>query len=224
MGPMRFTLSRIVLLLMLCHVVIGCGTLSRFKPRSPTDKATAATPQEASAREADNKEEKGDDDDSDGDAARLIAVDQTPFFRWLRSGLRKDAKPSRFLSASTKVLLLKENEEDKFSRVRLPDGKKGWVPSRFLTELSKEKQTEAAGTPGKPDPAEAVAGPPSLEPLRAADPASLPGSEAALPSIPADKRPKPIINDFGIRTSRPKPAPPSIPAESGESPAPQEGN
>jgi uncharacterized protein YgiM (DUF1202 family) len=65
---------------------------------------------------------------------RVVAVDDTPFFRWLRSGLRSDAKPTRFLEKGIEVELLEENEEEKFSRVRLPDGKKGWVPSRLVRD------------------------------------------------------------------------------------------
>lgn len=99
-----------------------CTLLDRFG--SPSQRGRQNADQEASA--SPGSEQEGD--------FRLVAMDETPFFRWLRSGLRSEAKPTRFLDQGMKVEMLEEKEEQQFSQVRLPDGKKGWVPSRLVRQ------------------------------------------------------------------------------------------
>lgn len=175
-----------------------CGA---FKPRSQKDRSaetaavdTAAVDTESSAESGDDKEEETESTENQ----RRIAVDQTPFFRWLRSGLRSNAKPSSFLSKGDMVELLKEDEEEKFSRIRLENGKKGWVPSRLLKEVEAESSTESVAipstetTPETPTPSV----PDSLTP---AEPPTLPNNPSEIqPTLKADEISQPMFPQFGI--------------------------
>ncbi|MFT4638882.1 MAG: hypothetical protein ACI8T1_002205 [Verrucomicrobiales bacterium] len=180
--------------------------------------AKAKKAQEAQAkkeREAQAKKEKEVQAKKDEEAKvdyRVVAVDQTPFYRWMRKGLRGDSKPSRFLNAGTKVEVLQENEEEKFSQIRLPDRKKGWVPSRLV----REKAADDAVTPypesdiEKLAPATSMSVPDETHEIPAATPAQLPGAEDNLPPINIGELPPPIMPETGIIAPKTKPLPKGI--------------
>ena len=160
-----------VLAVLLC---CQCETLNQFKPTSPGEWPKTA------AAEADQKDKEQDKADKGEDGAfRLIAVNNTPFFSRLRSGLRSKAKPTRFLDKATRVELLKENKEKLFSQIRLTDGKKGWVPSRLVKEIEPNEDSEPE------DPVDANEPKPSLpdEGMVPLDPTDLPPISVPDPSI-----------------------------------------
>ena len=64
---------------------------------------------------------------------RVAAASATPFFDSLET--RSDgtlAKPSRYLNRGTQVGVIEHDRESGFSRVSLPDGSIGYIPSRLL--------------------------------------------------------------------------------------------
>ena len=121
---------------------------------------------------------------------RSVAVDHTPFFRGLKSGLRSDAKPSRFLDQGTRVELLKEDEKEAFSQIRLPWGEKGWVPSRLVRQKP-DHETPTETTEGESsDPLGPVVT--GTEPAAGKPDRTLP----AVPPVPDDGLP-PVRDDIG---------------------------
>ena len=102
-----------------------CSHLTKFAPTSRRDRP-------ATEKSDDSANPPVEETASDEHEYRVILRDDTPFFRWLRSGLKADAKPSQFLAEGTRVELLEERKEEKFSQIRLPTRKKGWVPTRLL--------------------------------------------------------------------------------------------
>ncbi len=134
-----------------------CETLKRFKPESKRQPAgdtvsddgensVSSTDEDAEDQPDSGEDKPGDHNEDEEDAEpekdyRLVAH-RTPFFRWLRTGLKGHSKPSRYLEEGTKVEVLKINDEKKFSQVRLPDKKKGWVPSMLIKEKAPKGEEE----------------------------------------------------------------------------------
>ena len=179
-----------VLAVLLC---CQCKTLNHFKPTSPSEWPKTA------AAEADQKDKEQDkaDKEENGDF-RLIAVNNTPFFSRLRSGLRSKAKPTRFLDKATRVELLKENKEKLFSQIRLTDGKKGWVPSRLVKEIEPNKGSEPEVPADAKEPK-----PDALPELEAPEKPSLP-DEGMVPLDPSDLPPI-SVPDPSIRMPQAQP-------------------
>lgn len=189
-APSRIFLCRFLAAAVLLHVFTQCSALTRFQsPSRPNPEADGEGDVEESSDDEPSFAEKV------GDDLRIIAVDQTPFFRWLRSGLKSEAKPSRFLDRGTQVEFLEEKEKHQFTRVRLESGKKGWVPTRLVKlpgeELTPtEEANEGVGAPtnAEPLPEDSF---PELEPSR------LPDSNDDLPPLTEDIG-QPIIPGIGI--------------------------
>lgn len=187
---LRAVLCHLLGVALAVHVLTQCHTLSRFQSPSAAEKKAA---EENVSQAEDVDQEKAE---QIGDDVRFISADQTPFFRWLRSGLRSGAKPSRFLDKGTKVELLKEDEEKGFSQVRLPEGRKGWVPSRLILEKTADAaEDENGATDEEPASRSAAAAPDLSDTLP--EPSQLPGAEAGLPPITEDIG-SPIIPNVGI--------------------------
>ncbi len=192
----RLRFCRFFCLLLMLQGLTQCAVLTRFQSPSRPD-----GPESAERQNPDDEEPGSKEDDEEGKNMRVIAVDQTPFFRWLRSGLKSEAKPSRFLDGGTEVELLKEKEEEKFSRVRLPGGKKGWVPSRLVREQSEGETANPEGGDSSvlEDSGEGSAGsdPVRRESRPKLEPSRLPDEVDDLPPLSEDIG-QPIIPGFGI--------------------------
>jgi len=213
---LRFLALCLILPAFLTH----CGS---FKQQSRKARDVAAIVKEPSDDKASESSEEAPPEDSkkeeeDPEIAknqRVIAVDQTPFFRWLRSGLRSNAKPSRFLKKGDLVELLKENDEEKFSRIRLADRKKGWVPSRLLKEPPAESEPLETPDPNATEEAAGQTETPQPEPLSPAGPAQLPTDpDNAQPSLKSDELGEPLFP--GIDIIPPKRQPKEKPLKAAE--------
>ena len=221
---MRLTRRLLALRLLLCALVLPlllahCESF-RLKSRERDKQAETAEQgdedEKKEAPESETDDEDGKDKDKpekeedDGKTYRYIAVDQTPFFRWLRSGLRNSAKPTRFLDKGIKVEFLKEKEEEKFSQVRLPDRKKGWVPTRLLKESP--SGASAPSPASDPDAASEDGGANTPEPkpsldedLPSAPPAELPIEPQ--PTLSSDQIGQPLFPSLGISQPKRRPLP-----------------
>lgn len=170
-----------VLRILLCFglLVLGsqCSHLTKFAPRSKERPAKRSPSTHAEQAE----EDEAQDDSEDAANHRLITRDDTPFFRWLRTGLEEGATPSRYLEADTKVELLEESDEKTFSRVRLETKEKGWVPSRLLAPMPASLVGAGADTPSFGDPSPEIS-----EPSGTADPAAPPLDEESPDPGPID--------------------------------------
>jgi len=229
LGPACLPPSRLralALCLILPALLAHCGL---FKPQSRTARNDAAavkgspTEQTEETTSAENGETSSDDNKTDpeeepeaNENQRVIAVDQTPFFRWLRSGLRSNAKPTRFLNKGDLVELLKENDEKKFSQIRLADRKKGWVPTRLLKETETTDDSEPPAPPNNnatEEPSEKTESP-VPDALSPAGPAQLPTDpDQAQPSLTSDELGEPSFPGLNIiqpkrqpKVETPKPA------------------
>ncbi|MDB4491743.1 hypothetical protein N9260_01860 [bacterium] len=205
-GPACLLPSRLrflALCLLLPAFLAHCGS---FKPQSRKASNDAAAVKEASddkkdeTTSADKKDESPSEEEASkeepkvSENQRVIAVDQTPFFKWLRSGLRSNAKPSRYLKKGELVELFKENDEEKFSQVQLANRKKGWVPSRLLKEPSDESAPpEAPGTSATQDPTEQTA----ISEIDTNTDALTPAGPTQLPKDPGEAQPSLNSDELG---------------------------
>ena len=226
----RIALTHLLLVAALLFLT-QCAGAGRFKPRSKSDRAAKVeksggedTNEESKEvepssdeplKEGEDKQEDEDKEEGEKEANRksedkadyrLVAVDQTPFYRWMRTGLRGNSKPSRFLDKGTKVELLKENEEEQFSRIRLPDRKKGWVPSRLVSEKADEGVVDDSEETGDEEEAPIPAAlPANGDQIQPPPPAQLPGPEENLPPISSEELPNAIVPHLEITPPKHKP-------------------
>ena len=186
---------------------------------SPDDKSEETTPDESEKDPSEGGDQTKEEVDEN---QRIIAVDQTPFFRWLRSGLRSNAKPSRFLTKGDVVELLKENDEEKFSRIRLADRKKGWVPSRLLKKPVSEPEAPETLDPGDTLPPTEQPESPMPDALPPAGPAQLPTDpDKVQPSLKSDELGEPLFP--GVNIIEPKRQPKENPPEPSDAEAKPSG-
>ena len=231
LGPACLPPSRLrvlALCLILPALLAHCGS---FKPQSrkarndaaavkgsPTEQTEETTTEENGESEtsSENKDTAPEEEAEANENQRVIAVDQTPFFRWLRSGLRSNAKPTRFLNKGDLVELLKENDEKKFSQIRLADRKKGWVPTRLLKETEPSNDSEPPAAPvssATEEPSEQTESP-IPDALSPVGPAQLPTDpDQAQPSLTSDELGEPSFPGLNIiqpkrqpKVETPKPA------------------
>ena len=206
-GPMptpwslSFRLTLALLALLLC---CQCEGLKRFKPqsreRSSAESEKAQSDNKDGEKKSDSKNAKEKDEPKKGEEGdfRLIAVDNTPFFKRLRSGLRSSAKPSRYLDKGARVELLKEDQEKLFSQIRLDDGKKGWVPSRLVREqapkdpASEESEATTASDQGEGETE-------MLPDLEAPEKPTLPNETESMGPLDDSELPQISVPDVDIR-------------------------
>lgn len=214
-GPACLLPCRLRFLALCLLLPVFLAHCSSFKPQSRKASNDAAAVKEApddkkdETTSDDNKDEspseeeaskKDEEEPKVSENQRIIAVDQTPFFRWLRSGLRSNAKPSRYLKMGELVELLKEHDEEKFSQIRLANRKKGWVPSRLLKEPTESAPPKVPGTSATQDPTEQTAiSEIDTDTLTPANPAQLPTDPGEVqPSLNSDELGEPSFPGFTI--------------------------